>query len=130
MCVQDAVGLCLSVSSRARALRIASLWFSFDVMPGMVVLISACRVSSGQMSDFNCSQRCASVERMSACSFCCSLNRWFKLFLFQSVFCGTFSDENTLLNQCCLPMYACIFIYLFFSICTCKELFFTSMQLS
>ena len=73
------------MSSRARALRSASLWFSFEVMPGMV-LISACRVSGGQLFGFNFSQRCASVVRMSACSFCCSFFRWFKLFLFNFFF--------------------------------------------
>ena len=62
------------------ALRTASLWFSFDVMPGMVVLISACRIFGGQLFGFNFSLRYASVVRMSACSFCYSFIRWFKLF--------------------------------------------------
>ena len=79
----------LSVPSRARALKTASLWFSFEVMPGMVVLISACRVSGGQLFGFNFSQRCASVVRMSACSFCCSFIRWFN-FPFSLCFCGVF----------------------------------------
>ena len=33
--------------------------------------------------------RCASVARMSACSFCCSFTRWFRLFIF-NLFCGVF----------------------------------------
>ena len=48
----------------------------------MVVLISACRVSGGQLLGFSFSHRCASVVRMSANSFCCSFARWFKHFLF------------------------------------------------
>ena len=52
----------------------------------MVVLISACRVSGGQLFGFSFSHRCASVVRMSACSFCCSLTRWFRLFLFNQFF--------------------------------------------
>ena len=87
MCVQDATGQCLSISSRARALKTASLWFSFEVMPEMVVLISACRVSGGQLFGFSFSHRCASVVRMSACSFCCSFTRWFRLFLFNLFVC-------------------------------------------
>ena len=79
----------MSISSRARALKTASLWFSFVVMPGMVVLISACRVSGGQLFGFSFSHRCASVVTMSACSFCCSFTRWFRLFLF-CFFCGVF----------------------------------------
>ena len=70
------------ISSRAITHKTASIWFSFDVMPGVVVLISACRISGGQLFGFNFSQRCASVVRMSACSFCCSFIRWFKLLLF------------------------------------------------
>ena len=44
-------------------------------MPGMVVLISACRVSGGQLFEISFSHRCPSVVRMSACSFCCSFTR-------------------------------------------------------
>ena len=36
-------------------------------MPGMVVLISACRVSGGQQFEISFSHRCPSVVRMSAC---------------------------------------------------------------
>ena len=52
----------------------------------MVVLISACRVSGGQLFEFSFSHRCPSVVRMSACSFCCSFTRWFRLFLFNLFF--------------------------------------------
>ena len=102
MCVQDATGQCLSIS--ARALKTASLWFSFEVMPGMVVLISACRVSGGQLLGFSFSHKCASVVRMSACSFCCSFTRWFRLFLFNFclfvfLFCFFFVGSFELLVQ-------------------------------
>ena len=60
-------------------------------MPGMVFLISAWRVSGGQLFGFDFSQRCASVVRMSACSFCCSYIWWFKLFLFGLFFVGSFT---------------------------------------
>ena len=54
----------------------------------MVVMISACRVSGGQLYGFSFSHRCASVVivMMSACSFCCSFTRWFRLFLFNLFF--------------------------------------------
>ena len=48
----------------------------------MVVLVSAYKASGGQLFGFSFSHRCASVVRMSACSFCCSFTRWFGLFLF------------------------------------------------
>ena len=57
----------------------------------MVVLISACRVSGGQLFEFSFSHRCPSVVRMSACSFCCSFTRWFRLFLFNLFFVGSLS---------------------------------------
>ena len=53
----------------------------------MVVLISACRVSGGQLFGFSFSHRCASAVRMSACSFCCSFTRRFRLFLFNLFVC-------------------------------------------
>ena len=40
---------------------------------------------------FSFSHRCASVVRMSACSFCCSFVRWFKLLLFSLFFVGYLS---------------------------------------
>ena len=57
----------------------------------MVVLISACRVSGGQPFEISFSHRCPSVVRMSACSFCCSFTRWFRLFLFNLFFVGSLS---------------------------------------
>ena len=81
----------MSISSRGRALKTASLWFSFEAMPEMVVLNSACRISGGQLFGFSFSHRCASVVRMSACSFCCSFTRWFRLFLFSLFFVRSLS---------------------------------------
>ena len=39
-------------------------------------------VSGGQLFGFSFSHKCASVVRMSACSFYCSFTRWFRHFLF------------------------------------------------
>ena len=59
-------------------------------MPGMNVLISACRVSGGQLFGYSFSHRCASVVRMSECSFSCSFLGGSDYF-FQSVFVGSLS---------------------------------------
>ena len=72
----------------------------------MVVLISACRVSGGQLFGFSFSHRCASVVRMSACSSCCSFTRLFKLFLF-----NLFSVGSLALGFWCRGWSGILFIF-------------------
>ena len=78
----------------------------------MVVLISACRVSGGQLFGFSFSHRCASVVRMSANSFCCSFTRWFKLFLF-NMFVVVVAVVVVVVVVCCCCCCCCLFVCLF-----------------